>query len=658
MPRFLRIGMAVAALAVGGLVATAAPVGTKFTYQGALKRDGQPLDGFADLTFEVYDAPVAGTRLGITSLGSQPVTDGLFQVTIDFGPGPFSNGEARWVQVIVNGTALTPRQELNAAPFSLATRGMNVSASGNVGFGTSAPADRAEIAGTGSVALRVTSSNGLAGINLYSDGTGQCSVYSPTGTNDLRLRTLSADHLTVSASGNIGIGTTSPGQKLDVRGAISTQDGIHTDANYAPLITKQWDVASAGRFLGYGRWGMFMDSQDLLIGVPGTDYSATSNIVFGGIRADSTLQDWMRIVEGGNVGIGINQPASRLHVAGALTVDHSAPLSISLLGNGEVAADTGIGHPADGVVTLRTDGSERIRVDRDGNVGIGISSPRNRLEVRDNVASDPVVYVENSYTGTGYSYGISCTARSTQGVALRGDGHVGVYGSTDDVNGLGLFGDAYGAGSVGGYLRSYGDGGKGVHGAAYAASGMTYGVYGEADSPQGYGVYSVGRFAATGTKSFQIDHPLDPENKMLNHYCAEGPEPLNIYSGTAVLDPDGASWIDLPAYFEALNRDFRYLLTPIGSAMPNLHVAAEVSGNRFRIAGGAAGQRVSWQVSATRNDAWIRANGAPVEQDKPADWRGKYVAPAAFGKPIESGVQAPRARPIAPTSEPIGMPAN
>ena len=36
--------------------------------------------------------------------------------------------------------------------------------------------------------------------------------------------------------------------------------------------------------------------------------------------------------------------------------------------------------------------------------------------------------------------------------------------------------------------------------------------------------------AGSGVKAFRIDHPLDPENKYLLHYCAEGPEPLNVYT--------------------------------------------------------------------------------------------------------------------------------
>src|SRR5208282_2695205 len=88
--------------------------------------------------------------------------------------------------------------------------------------------------------------------------------------------------------------------------------------------------------------------------------------------------------------------------------------------------------------------------------------------------------------------------------------------------------------------------------------------------------------------SFKIDHPLDPEHKFLYHSFVESPDMKNIYDGTVVLDSDGRAWIELPAWFEGLNSDFRYQLTCIGGYAP-VYIAQEVVGNRFQIAGGKAG---------------------------------------------------------------------
>jgi hypothetical protein len=172
----------------------------------------------------------------------------------------------------------------------------------------------------------------------------------------------------------------------------------------------------------------------------------------------------------------------------------------------------------------------------------------------------------------------------------------------------------------------------------YGTSVSGIGVYGYATATSGYGVYSGGRFAATGTKSFQIDHPLRPETHYLNHFCTEGPEPMNAYSGVVTLDARGEAWVQLPDYFEAINRDPRYTLTPIGAAMPNLHVAVEIQGNRFKIVGGVPGKKVSWEVKAIRNDLWVQRYGYQTEQEKEDAIKGKYLNPELYGQPKERGI--------------------
>jgi hypothetical protein len=172
----------------------------------------------------------------------------------------------------------------------------------------------------------------------------------------------------------------------------------------------------------------------------------------------------------------------------------------------------------------------------------------------------------------------------------------------------------------------------------YGTSVSGIGVYGYASTTSGYGVYSQGRFAATGTKSFQIDHPLRPETYYLSHFCTEGPEPYNSYRGTVVLDANGEAWIQLPDYFEAINRDPSYHLTAVGAPMPNLHVAVEIQGNRFKIAGGVPGKKVSWEVKAIRNDRWVQRYGFQTEQEKEDIFKGKYLQPELYGMPKEYGI--------------------
>jgi len=132
-----------------------------------------------------------------------------------------------------------------------------------------------------------------------------------------------------------------------------------------------------------------------------------------------------------------------------------------------------------------------------------------------------------------------------------------------------------------------------------------------------------------GGGAFRIDHPLDPENKTLSHSFVESPDMMNIYNGNAILDKRGEAVIALPNYFEALNRDFRYQLTCIGSFAP-VYVAAQIKANRFRIAGGRPGMTVSWQVTGIRKDAYANAHRIQVEQQKPIQEHGRSLHPDAF----------------------------
>ena len=139
-------------------------------------------------------------------------------------------------------------------------------------------------------------------------------------------------------------------------------------------------------------------------------------------------------------------------------------------------------------------------------------------------------------------------------------------------------------------------------------------------------------------KNFHIDHPLDPQNQYLYHSCVESDERKNVYDGVSTLDARGEAVVELPDWFEALNRDFRYQLTAIGAPAPNLYVAREVRDGSFAIAGGKPGMKVSWQVTGVRQDAYALANPLEVEVEKPESERGLYLYPEVFGQPPEMGV--------------------
>jgi hypothetical protein len=232
----------------------------------------------------------------------------------------------------------------------------------------------------------------------------------------------------------------------------------------------------------------------------------------------------------------------------------------------------------------------------------------------------------------GSTYGVYGQSDSQVGTGVYGQARwVGVYGTATGNNGTGVYG----------YVPSSTTNGYGVYGLSHANEGI--GVLGFTTSVNGYAGQFYGRVDLKGTLtkpagSFKIDHPLDPEGKYLYHSFVESPDMKNIYDGVIALDKEGAASVQLPEWFEALNQDFRYQLTPIGAAMPNLHIAQTIQTNTFRIAGGEPGMEVSWQVTGIRHDPYAEANRIPVEERKPTDEQGTYLYPECYGQPESMGV--------------------
>lgn len=223
------------------------------------------------------------------------------------------------------------------------------------------------------------------------------------------------------------------------------------------------------------------------------------------------------------------------------------------------------------------------------------------MENRNNSLSNAITIGDFSYTGT------------------DANDHIGVSGFSDPTGGANNWG--IGVEGVGGYIGVVG----------YDNSGF--------GNPFSFGVLSFGDIAATGGKSFVIDHPSDPANKILKHFSIESDEILNIYRGTEVFDSNGNVQVQLPDYYDLINRNASYQLTPVGAAMPNLYISKEIENGVFNISGGVPGKKVSWTLTAERNDPYLQQNPQKRENvvDK-GDKRGKYLMPGLFNQPDEKGI--------------------
>ena len=317
-------------------------------------------------------------------------------------------------------------------------------------------------------------------------------------------------------------------------------------------------------------------------------------------------------------------PTTFTNPPGSITASMLAlPLAVSGAGSLPLLSVTsaGVGAAISGVGT--------------GNIGDGVYG-----ESAGNEASGVYGYAHNGFGVSGFADNDLGVGVSGQSVGVRSKG---VYGGSAKGTG-GYFITNSGVDGV--YGESDGLDGNGVYGRADNGSGA-YGVYGA--SASGYAGYFSGKVNVTGdlnvtgtitagTKDFKIDHPLDPENKYLSHACVESDKMEDIYNGHVLLDAGGAASVHLPAWFQALNTEFEYHLTPIGAPAPNLYIAQEIAGNTFQVAGGQPGLKVSWQVTGVRHDAYAAAHPLQVEEDKPAAEQGLYLHPKEWGQSETLGI--------------------
>jgi hypothetical protein len=387
-------------------------------------------------------------------------------------------------------------------------------------------------------------------------------------------------------------------------------------------------------------------------GSPTTNFLGTKDNRSFVVRTNNTER--IRVAAAGNVGIAVTGPTARLHVRGTSTpaglFEHlSVTGAVPVLKAKTASRDPG----ASAVLGWITDpkaGAESVGVhgahSGTGALGIGVWGSH---------AGGGVGVQATAGTG---GTAVSASSNNPTGAAVLAENPTGKSTHGAAVLGLSASGIRARAHPGGTYYDAAGEfcGPNGVIGAASTDAASGYGVIGLANNTAGVGVYASGAGGASAllalgnadifgklTKSggsFRIDHPLDPANRYLSHSFVESPDMKNVYDGVVVVDGTGVAAVTLPEWFAALNTDYRYQLTAIGGSAPDLHIAREFDGTSFMIAGGQPGMKVSWQLTGIRQDAWANANRIPIESDKPAGLRGRFLHPELHGADASAQISA------------------
>ncbi len=451
--------------------------------------------------------------------------------------------------------------------------------------------------------------------------------------------------VTAGKLGSASVGTTAlaDASVTTSKVADATVTSAKVDFNFAGSSSKGGIATNADLLDGLDSTAFAVAAHNhdtAYVNVTGDTMAGTLNLPANGLVAGTT----QLVLSGGNVGIGTAAPSTILSLGGEfprtlgmerrILADASGGTLAIRAGGATVGATNKFGGPlilSSGISTGSVGSSIEFQTATPREPGTQDNIPTTKMTI----SNSGGVFLDGESGDKFFVMGPR-TMPDTAGNPLTLQAGGATSGATD---------------KIGGDLRLSGGRSTGNQGSQIQFLTATPGASGTAfHDPTikmfigGTGVTITGDLSVGGTVfkgggSFRIDHPLDPAHKYLSHSFVESPDMMNIYNGNARLDSNGEAWVELPEWLEALNRDFRYQLTALGAPGPSLHIAAEVSGNRFKIAGGRPGGRVSWQVTGIRQDAYAQAHRIKVEQEKAEGQRGYYLHPELFGQPAERGIQ-------------------
>ena len=257
-----------------------------------------------------------------------------------------------------------------------------IKSGGDVGIGTTAPAEKLDVIGTvkGAALIGQTIESTAVGFK-FPDGSIQAKAAFGDGHSLDAADGLPVDALYVDNDGNVGIGTTSPGQKLAVDGNVAVGNIVVDNSEPGYLRTYAASGDNLGIHLGFGEYaevGLHFSGDDAKF-----KYIPVSDQFY---------------ITGGNVGIGTTDPQGALHVVSSGSVTRIADYGIYTDRNGQSLKlgaqhlDTGSLDPSYIVSTTNLVfnaandyDNPHLVILNNGKVGVGTPAPAEALDVNGNI---------------------------------------------------------------------------------------------------------------------------------------------------------------------------------------------------------------------------------------------------------------------------------
>ena len=295
--------------------------------------------------------------------------------------------------------------QINSGGIPNDTSGTNrisiIGSSGNVGIGTTSPSTKLHVSG-GDIRIDDTEQLqfGAGGVAINNDAAGRMYSNAPLG---YYWQAASSYKMVLLSSGNLGIGTTNPSEKLVVRNGTSNTDVKILAYNSALGTEATLKFSTIASETNYEKAAIIARNAAASFGRSDMHFALDSAADSGNVQFSDTK---MTILNGGNVGIGTTSPDTKLEVSSLsggvlrLTSTDTSVATGESIGRVEFKsndASTGGNNVMGFVDCLATNAgstyaltfgtgsaaaaTEKMRINQSGNVGIGTTSPSELLHL-------------------------------------------------------------------------------------------------------------------------------------------------------------------------------------------------------------------------------------------------------------------------------------